>query len=91
MGKDSLFLGPDSNTLSGEEANVLFNYTEPQKKRRNFNNSIRYGKQGTYFFSLKLQVFIATQGVGTHHKKLSNDKLSLHQNFIITQINNFIA
>ena len=27
-------------------------YTEPQKKRRNFNNSIRYEKQSVYFFSL---------------------------------------
>ena len=29
-------------------------YTEPQKKRRNFNNSIKYGKQSIYFFSLTL-------------------------------------
>ena len=50
-------------------------YIEPQKKRRNFNNSIRYGKQNTYFFFFKLQVFIATQGVGTHHKNSSNNKL----------------
>ena len=25
-------------------------YTETQKKRRNFDNSIRYGKQGFFFF-----------------------------------------
>ena len=37
----------------------------------------------------KLQVFIATQGVGTYHKKLSNNKLPLHQNFVITHIDNF--
>ena len=30
----------------------LTRYTEPQKKRRNFNNSIRHGKQSNYFFSL---------------------------------------
>ena len=40
---------------------------------------------------LKLQVFIAMQGVGTHHKKLSNNKLLLHQSFIITHIGNFIV
>ena len=27
-------------------------YVEPQKKRRNFDNSITYGKQSIYFFSL---------------------------------------
>ena len=27
-------------------------YTEQQKKHRNFNNSIKYGKQSNYFFSL---------------------------------------
>ena len=27
-------------------------YSEPQKKRRNFNNSERYGKQSIYFFTL---------------------------------------
>ena len=37
-----------------------------------------------FIFFFTLQVFIATQGVGTHHKKLSNNKLPLHQNFIIT-------
>ena len=61
-------------------------YTEPQKKGRNFNNSIRYGKQSIYFFSLNYKFFIATQGVGIHHKMLSNNKLQLHQNFIITHI-----
>ena len=43
------------------------------------------------FLFFKLNVFIATQGVGTHHKKLSNNKLPLHQNFIITHIDNFIV
>ena len=38
-----------------------------------------------------IQFFIATQGVGTHHKKLGNTKLPLHQNFIITHIDNFIV
>ena len=32
--------------------------------------------------------FIATQGGGTHHKKFSNNKLPLHQNFIITHRDN---
>ena len=27
-------------------------YTELQKKRRNFDNPVRYGKQSIYFFSL---------------------------------------
>ena len=43
------------------------------------------------FLFFKLQVFIATQDVGTHHKKLSNNNLSLHQNFISTHIDNFIV
>ena len=43
------------------------------------------------FHFFKSQVFIATQVVGTHHKKLSNNKLPLHQNFIITYIDNFIV
>ena len=42
------------------------------------------------FLFFKLQVFIETQGVGPHHKKLSNNKLPLHQNFVITHIDNFI-
>ena len=41
------------------------------------------------FLFFKLQVFIAT--LGTHLKKLSNNKLLLHQNFIITHIDNFIV
>ena len=45
----------------------------------------------TYFFSLHYKFFIATQGVGTHHEKLSNNKLPLHQNFIITHKDNFIV
>ena len=53
-------------------------YTEPQNKRRNFNNSTRYGKQSIYFFSLNYKVFIATQGVGINHKKLSNNKYPLY-------------
>ena len=57
---------------------VYETYTEPQKKRRNFDNSIRYGKKKYLFLFFKIQVFIATQGVGTHHKKLSNNKLPLH-------------
>ena len=65
-------------------------YTEPQKKRRNFNNSIRYGKQSIYFFSLNYK-FLLQHNVGTHHKKLSNNKLPLHQNFIITHKDNFIV
>ena len=40
------------------------------------------------FHFFKLQVFIATQGVDTHHKKISNNKLPLHQNFIITHVDN---
>ena len=45
------------------------------------------------FVFFKIQVFFlfATQGVGTYHKKLSNNKLPLHQNFIITHIDNFIV
>ena len=43
------------------------------------------------FLFFKLQIFTATQGVGTHHKKLSNNKLLLHQNFIITHVDNFIV
>ena len=66
-------------------------YTEPQKKRRDFNNSIRYGKQSIYFFSLNYKFFFATQCADTHHKNLSNNKLRLHQNFIITHIDNFIV
>ena len=69
----------------------MYMYTEPQKKRRNFNNSIRNGKQKYLFLFFKLQIFIATQGVGTHHKKLTNNKLPLHQNCIITHIDNFIV
>ena len=42
------------------------------------------------FLFLKSQVFIATQGVGTPKQKLNN-KLPLHQNFIITHIDNFIV
>ena len=66
-------------------------YTEPQKKPRNFNNSIRYEKQSIRFFSLNNKFLIATQGIGTYHKKLSNNKLPLHQNFIITHTDNFIV
>ena len=66
-------------------------YTEPQKKCHNFKNSVRYGKQSMYFFPLKYKSLLQTQGVGTHHKKLSNNKLLLHQNFIITHIDNFIV
>ena len=45
--------------------------TEPQKKRRNIDNSIRYRKKKKYLFLFfKFQVSIATQGVGTHHKKV---------------------
>ena len=33
-------------------------YIEPQKKRRNFNNSIRYGKQSIYFFSLNYKFLL---------------------------------
>ena len=68
--------------------NTFCRYTEPQKKRLNFNNSIRYGKQSIYFFFFKLQVFIAAQSVGTHQKKLSNNKLPLHQDFIVSHIDN---
>ena len=69
----------------------MYMYTEPQKKRRNFHNSIRYGKQKYLFLFFKLQIFIATQGVGTRHKMLTNNKLPLHQNFIITHRDNFIV
>ena len=43
------------------------------------------------FNFFELQVFNATQGVGTHHKKVSNNILPLYQNFIITHIDNFIV
>ena len=43
------------------------------------------------FLFFKSQVFIAIQGVGTHYKKLSNNKLPLQQNFIITHVDNFIV
>ena len=43
------------------------------------------------FLFFKLQVFIATQGVGTHHKMLNYNKLPLYQNFIITHIDSFIV
>ena len=35
------------------------------------------------FLFFELQVFIAIQGVGTHYKKLSKNKLPLHQHFIV--------
>ena len=44
-------------------------------------------KNKVFMSFFKLQVFIATQGVGTHHKKLSNNKLhctrilSLHKSY----------
>ena len=60
--------------------------TEPQKKCRN-----KIWKTKYLFLSFKLQVFIATQGDGIQHKKLSNNKLPLHQNFIIIHIDNFIV
>ena len=81
---------PNVQSRASHEETCLQISTEPQKKRRNFNNSIRYGKQIIHFF-FKLQVFIATEGVGTHNKKLSNNKLPVHQNFIITHIDNFIV
>ena len=43
-----------------------------------------------YFLFFKSQDFIATEGVCTHHKKLSNNKLPLHQTFITTYIDNLI-
>ena len=43
------------------------------------------------FLFFKLQVFIAEQGVGIHHRKLNNNKLPLHQNFITKLIDNFIV
>ena len=36
----------------------ICSYDEPQKKRRNFNNSIRYGKQCIYFFSLNYKFLL---------------------------------
>ena len=44
-----------------------------------------------FIFFFKLQVFIAKQGGCTHHKKLSNNKLPMHQNFIITHVDSFIV
>ena len=41
------------------------------------------------FLFFKSQVFIATEGVSIHHKKLSNNKLPLHQNFIIDTYRQF--
>ena len=40
-------------TLSNNEI-----YTEAQRKRRNFNNSIRFGKQSTYYFSLNYKFLL---------------------------------
>ena len=61
----------------------------PKRYLAIFYNSI--DMENKVFISFfKLQVFIATQGVGTHHKKFSNKKILLHQNFIITHIDNFI-
>ena len=42
------------------------------------------------FLFFKLQDFIATQGVGTPHKKLTNNESPLYHNFVITHIVNFI-
>ena len=39
----------DHDRLSTPRKIINLIYTEPQKKRRNFNNSIRYGKQSIYF------------------------------------------
>ena len=33
-------------------------YTESQKKRRSLNNSIKYGKQSIYFFSLNYKFLL---------------------------------
>ena len=40
---------------------------------------------------LYITSFYCNTGVGIHHKKLSDNKLQLHQNFIITPIDNFIV
>ena len=34
------------------------NYTKPQKNHRNFDNSLRYGKQSIYFFSLNYKLLV---------------------------------
>ena len=44
--------GDNSPTDIDTQVTVATTYTEPQKKHRNFNNSIRYGKQSIYVFSL---------------------------------------
>ena len=56
-------------------------YTESRKKRRNFNNSIRYGKQTIYFFSLNYKFLLQYKALVLITKKLSNDKLPLHPEF----------
>ena len=38
--------------VSGDISCLFQMYTKLQKKRRNFNSSIRYEKQSIYFFSL---------------------------------------
>ena len=64
------FSSDQSKMSPGNGLTEVLTYTKPQKKRRNFSNSKRYGKQRQYLFLFfKLQVFIATQGVGTHHKE----------------------
>ena len=50
--------------------NLEHYYTEPKKKRRKFNKFHKIRKTKYLFLFFKLQVFIATQGVGTHHKKV---------------------
>ena len=64
-----------------------------QNRKRNVATSIILKDMKTKysFLFFTLQVFIATQSVGTHHKKLNNNKLPLHQSFIITHIDNFIV
>ena len=57
----------NSKALNMNESDILLTgrvkrvclYTEPQKKRRNFNNSIRYGKQQSiYLFSLNYKFLL---------------------------------
>ena len=53
----------DSTAYIGLQANRstckhFMKYTEPLKKRRNYNNSIRCGKQSIYFFSLNYRFLL---------------------------------
>ena len=75
-------------SCSSDQQRVRWSIRTINEHSGNFDNSIRYGKQSIYFFFLNYKFFIATQGVGSHHKELSNNKLPVHQSFKITHIDN---